>query len=291
MQYLEENKDLKYLSSFRTNAWAKYFFELKNLDDIEKLKEIINFARQNNLKYEFIWAWTNLLFAFEEFEWIIIKNSIRSENLILAWNILEVYSWDIVVLKTRQLIDKSFTKFASFLWLPGTFWWALVGNAWCFWLEIKDIFVSALLLDLESLEIIEIDKEFMNFEYRNSKLKNNKNYFVISMKLDISGQNNLADVEEAIKKRKETQPWWVATCWSFFKNPVWDSAWSLIEAVWLKWHILNWAKISEKHANFFVNFDNANYKDILELRDLAKEKVKKEFEIELEEEVKIIFNS
>jgi len=54
MQYLEQNKDLKNFSSFRTDAISKYFFEIKNIDDIEKLKEIITFARENNLKYEFI---------------------------------------------------------------------------------------------------------------------------------------------------------------------------------------------------------------------------------------------
>jgi UDP-N-acetylenolpyruvoylglucosamine reductase len=85
-------------------------------------------------------------------------------------------------------------------------------------LEIKDIFISASVLDLESLEIIEIDKDFMNFEYRNSRLKNNSRYFVISMKLDISGQNNPGveketpgleedEIKILIKKRKETQPW------------------------------------------------------------------------------------
>ena len=289
MQYLEQNKDLKNFSSFRTDAISKYFFEIKNIDDIEKLKEIITFARENNLKYEFIWAGTNLLFAFYEFDRIIIKNSLKSQDVIIENNELIVFSWDIVISKTRQLLDKNITKFAPLLWLPGTFWWALVGNAWCFGLEIKDIFVSASVLDLYTLHIIEIDKNFMNFEYRNTALKNNSRYFVISMKLDISGQNNLDDIEESIKKRKETQPWWVATCGSFFKNPVWESAWRLIEAVWLKWKILNWAKISEKHANFFINFENANYRDILELRDLAKEKVKKEFWVDLEEEVKIIF--
>lgn len=291
--YLEQNKNLKNLSSFRTDARSKYFFEIKNLEDIDKLKEIIKFARENNIRYEFIRSGTNLLFAFEEFDWIIIKNSLKSsENLVpvpfMGTGTVEVLSWDIVILLTRQLLDKEITRFLPFLGLPGTFWGALVGNAGCFGLEIKDVFISASVLDLETLGIIEVDKDFMNFEYRNSVLKNNPRYFVISMKLDISGQNNLSDIEEAIKKRKETQPWWVATCWSFFKNPATDSAGRLIEAVWLKWKILNWAKISEKHANFFINFDNASYKDILELRDLAKEKVNREFGIELEEEVKII---
>lgn len=290
MQYLEQNKDLKNFSSFRTEAISKYFFEIKSIDDLEKLKKIINFARENNIKYEFIWAWTNILFAFDKFDWIIIKNSLKSQELLIENSELILFSWDIVILKTRQLLDKNFTKFAPFLGLPGTFGWALIWNAWCFGLEIKDIFISASLLDLETLNIIEVGKDFMDFEYRNTSLKNNSKYFVISMKLDISWRNNLVDIEESIKKRKETQPWGLATCWSFFKNPVWESAGRLIEEVWLKWKILNWAKISEKHANFFINFENANYKDILELRDLAKEKIKKEVNIDLEEEVKIIYN-
>lgn len=176
MNYLETNKYLTNLSSFRTRSFSKYFFEIKNLEDIDKLKEIISFARQNNLRYEFIGAWTNILFAFDEFDGIIIKNSLKSsENLVLVpfmgTGTVEVLSGDIVILLTRQLLDKEITRFAPFLWLPGTFWGALVGNAWCFGLEIKDVFISASVIDLDSLEAIEINKDFMNFEYRNSSLK------------------------------------------------------------------------------------------------------------------------
>jgi len=48
------------------------------------------------------------------------------------------------------------------------------------------------------------------------------------------------------------------------------------------------AQISEKHANFIVNLGSASSKDVLELINLAKEKVKDKFGIELKKEIQVI---
>ncbi len=287
LDFLEQNKDITFFSSFRTKAVSKYFFQINTLEDIEKLKEILLYSQKNNVKYEIIWAWTNMLFAFDEYDGIIIRNALKAEELNIFDNKTEVFSGDNVITTTRKLIEKWYTKFAPFLWLPGTFGWAIAWNAWCFWLEIKDILLSAKLLDLETLEIIEVDNNFFEFDYRYSCLKNTSKYFIISAILDINWQSDLENIEETLKVRKQTQPYW-ATCGSYFKNPTWEAAWRLIQEVWLKWHIIGWAKISELHGNFFINFNNWTYKDILQLAELAKQKVKDKFWIELVEEVKII---
>jgi UDP-N-acetylmuramate dehydrogenase len=58
----------------------------------------------------------------------------------------------------------------------------------------------------------------------------------------------------------------------------------------LKWYNHKGAYFSELHANFLMNDWSANYKDLLELIKMAQDKVKKDFNIELINEVKIIVN-
>jgi UDP-N-acetylmuramate dehydrogenase len=77
-------------------------------------------------------------------------------------------------------------------------------------------------------------------------------------------------------------------CGSVFKNPEGHHAGGLIEACGLKGTRHGGAVISTKHANFIMNQDGATFSDILALIELAKERVRVRFGIELEEEVRVI---
>ncbi len=75
---------------------------------------------------------------------------------------------------------------------------------------------------------------------------------------------------------------------SAFKNPPDDYAGRLIEAVGLKGRQKGAMQWSTVHANFLVNLGGGNYQDALYLLDLAKEKVKAQFGIVLQEEIKLL---
>lgn len=77
LSFLQENIDLRNFSSFHTPAVAQYFFDLKNQEDIPRLHEIYMFAREKNLPVVFLGGGTNVLFVFDVFEGIIIRNTIR----------------------------------------------------------------------------------------------------------------------------------------------------------------------------------------------------------------------
>ncbi len=87
------------------------------------------------------------------------------------------------------------------------------------------------------------------------------------------------------KKRRENQPKGYANAGSFFKNPANDSAGRLIEASGLKGTKIGGAMVSEKHANFFVNYADATAADVLSLMRNIQKKVKKDCGIDLEPEV------
>lgn len=77
LAFLEENKDLLKYSSFHTPASARYFFELREHSDIPKLHDIWKFAEDNNLPVVFLGSGTNVVFAFETFEGIIVRNMLK----------------------------------------------------------------------------------------------------------------------------------------------------------------------------------------------------------------------
>jgi len=94
---------------------------------------------------------------------------------------------------------------------------------------------------------------------------------------------------EILRTRKQRQPigWPSAGC--FFKNPAsGDTAGQLIEMAGLKGKSVGGAKISSKHANFFINRHNASAADFLTLMDLAEKAVLEKFDVHLEREVKIV---
>ncbi len=293
MKYLQRNIEVTSLSNFKTKAYSEYYFEINSLEDIEKLKEIQDFALDNKLELLFIWWGTNMLFAFDIYNWIIIKNNLIWWEYNKDTKILKSYSNELIS-DIAESLEKDYSQklWHRFIGLPWSVGGAVYGNAWCFWLETENNFLEANVYNLSTWIIEKLSKTEMLFNYRTSILKQNNNkYFLLNIIFDLSTkiEKYHSDVDN-IDFRENKQPSG-NTCWSFFKNPNREfSAWYLIEQVWLKWYKLGWAFFSELHANFLMNDWTANYKDVIKLLELTKNKVKERFNIELINEVRIIKN-
>ncbi len=292
MDILLKNHDISQLSNFHTPATAQYYFEISSLEDISKLTEIYNFSEKNNLPVLIVWWGTNLLFAFDNYKWIVIQNSLKWWSYHQETSKLEAYSsesiWDIAQILES---DDGQDLWHRFIGLPGSIGWAVFWNAGCFWLETENNFVSAKVWNIETQSIEILSKEDMEFTYRSSILKTSGKYFLISVIFDLSEkiEKYHSDVDN-LDFRENKQPKW-NTCGSFFKNPSKEySAGRLIEEVGLKWFHHWWAFFSELHANFLMFDGKWSYTDLLELIEIAQEKVKKQFDIEITPEVRIIHN-
>lgn len=286
LDFLEQNKDITNLSGYKTKAVAKYFFELKTEDDLEKLWEIVEFANKKKLQILFLWGWTNCLFAFDVFKGIIIKNNLRGFK-IKDW-ILEVNSGESVIYLANKL-EKDYGNLNLKPWssLPGTVGGAVFWNAGCFWLEVKDIFIEAKLYSIEENMIFTVDSGLMQFWYRTSFLKNNKKYFLVSAKFDISKNVDHFFTEDF---RLKNQPKWFS-CGSIFKNPIWDSAGRILDKeCHLNWTKHWWAKISDLHSNIITTDGSATHQDVLFLINLAKKMTFEKIWVRLVEEINIIEN-
>lgn len=292
LDFLKRDVDISELSNFKTKAFSEFYFEINTEDDISRLPIIYDFAKNNNIWFLIIWWWTNLLFAFEKFNWVIIKNNLNWFEYSKNSSLLKSFSNTLVSYIAEQL-ETTLNQdiWHRFIWLPWSIGWAVFWNAWCFWLETENNFLEATVLNLQTWEILTFNKTDSNFSYRNSIFKTENKYFIISIVFDLSKkiEKYHTDVDN-IDFRENKQPKW-NSCWSFFKNPSKEqSAWKLIEEVWMKWYKLQTAYISDLHANFLMSEDNANHEDLLNLIKLVKSKVSDKFNISLENEVRIINN-
>jgi len=96
------------------------------------------------------------------------------------------------------------------------------------------------------------------------------------------------EIKQRLKQKKTTQPLALASAGCVWKNPPEDAAGRLVEKVGLKGKRLGGAEISAKHANFIVNRGGATAADILGLMEMTQERVRAQFGIKLEPEIRII---
>jgi UDP-N-acetylmuramate dehydrogenase len=91
-----------------------------------------------------------------------------------------------------------------------------------------------------------------------------------------------------LERRKTTQPLGLPSCGSVFRNPPGDHAARLIEAAGLKGHRIGGAEVSEKHANFIINREDASATDIEELIEHVRQTVLEQHGVSLKHEVRIV---
>ncbi len=101
-------------------------------------------------------------------------------------------------------------------------------------------------------------------------------------------QANTVDIKQLLAKRAATQPTGAASCGSVFRNPEGDHAARLIEQCGLKGKRIGGAVVSEKHANFIINDQQASAADIEALIHLVQHTVADQTGVQLQTEVRIV---
>lgn len=291
LDFLIPNHNIGQYTGYKTRVTAKYFFEIFSLEDLPKISEIFAFAKEKNLPILFISGGTNMLFARDFFDGIIIKNSLTGWNFDEKTKTLTTFSAE-KISEIAENLEKNFDEniWHRFIGLPWAIAGAVVGNAGCFGLETENNFVSAEVFDVETGEIKIFTKNEMNFNYRHSILKEKPNFFLVSATFDLSEihEKYSSDVDN-IDFRENKQPKG-NSCGSFFKNPSKEfSAGYLIEKVGMKGFRHGGARFSELHANFLLSDgENCKPSNLVELIRMVQKKVKDETGFELVNEVRII---
>lgn len=184
------------------------------------------------------------------------------------------------------MLPNNYAGVGALTGIPGTVGGALFMNAGTVNGTICQMTETVTLLRPSGIETVTMTPEL--YGYRGQRFCGPEDAIVeATLAFTPSANDEAAVYRHYIQRRQDTQPqgW---CCGSVFKNPPNDHAGRLIEACGLKGKRLGGAVISEKHANFIMNEDNATFDDVMGLIRLVKETVRERFGVSLQEEVRVI---
>ena len=175
--------------------------------------------------------------------------------------------------------------------IPGTLGGAVTMNAGAYGGEMKDVLVSACVIDAKG-ELITLSKEALELGYRTSKVQK-EGYIVVSATLKLQ-PGDPAAITAAMKdfsqRRRDKQPLDKPSAGSTFKRPEGHFAGKLIMDAGLRGYAVGGASVSEKHCGFVVSDGTATYADVCTLIKDVQDKVEAAFGVRLEPEVRLLSN-
>jgi len=171
--------------------------------------------------------------------------------------------------------------------IPGTVGGALAMNAGAFGSETWQFVKSVEMIDRQG-NLHQREANSFDVSYRSVALARDEWFSagVFSFSLRLNDEPSV--IKPLLAKRNSSQPIGLPSCGSVFKNPEGDYAARLIEACGLKGFCIGGACVSEKHANFIINDDQASASDIERLIEYIQRVVSDKYHIDLHTEVRII---
>lgn len=251
-------------------------------NSIKNLIKLLKYLKENKIKHKILGNGSNLIFSDSMYEGVLIKLD--------EFNKLEISDTIVTVGAGYNLIKLSMKvarlglaglEFAS--GIPGTVGGAIFMNAGAYKSDMGYI-ISEVKVLTPDFDIITLYNKDLDFHYRTSFLQKHPDYICLEAKM-ILKQGDAKEIMDIIADRKQrrllTQPLEYPSAGSVFRNPENDFAGRLIEELGYKGKNIGGAYVSEKHANFIVNKNNATATDVRNLIKEIKKKIKEKYNIDL----------
>lgn len=284
---IECDVSLDKFTTYRVGGIAAAIVYPKNVDNLKKLLEKI---KSNNIPYKILGFGSNLLFSNKRYDGILIKLDEFDDVEFFSSNKVRVGAGYSLAKLSMQTAKKGLAGLEFAAGIPGTIGGAVFMNAGAYKSDMGYIVQDVTVLTPE-LKIIKLENREMNFHYRTSFLQTHPGYICLEAVLRLD-KGDKAAIEEVIrdrrKRRMESQPLNYPSAGSVFRNPEGMFAGKLIEDLGLKGFQIGGAMVSEKHANFIINYDHASSDDIKNLIDYVREKVREEYKVELKVEQEFV---
>jgi len=284
---IDTNVSLKKCTTYRVGGNAKYIAYPK---DVNSLVKLIKYLKNKNIKYKILGNGSNLLFSEKEYDGVLIKLSEFDYLEFIGKTKLRVGAGYNLIKLSLVTAKKGLTGLEFASGIPGTVGGSVFMNAGAYKSDMGYVVESVKVLTPDE-KIINLENKEMDFHYRTSFLKKHPGYICLEVVIKLRKGKKEA-IEDVIKDRRErrlaSQPLEYPSAGSVFRNPENDFAGRLIEESGLKGEKHGGAMISSKHANFIVNYKNAKADDIRYLIELAHDKVKENYDIDLKIEQEFV---
>ena len=264
-------------NTYHIKSYAKFLVYPNNIDEVVL---IVHYLKEKKQEYVFLGNGSNIILANANYDKVFIKldrlNYINyNSNFVTAGAGTSL----IKLALDCALNNLSGLEFACAI--PGLVGASTAMNAGAYNSSISDILVSAKVLT-DKLEVKEFKNKDLDFVYRDSFLKQHKDFICLesTFKLETKDSEKILELMSSRQERRiDTQPLTYPSAGSVFRNPPDKFAGQLIESIGLKGKNINGAEVSEKHANFIINKHGATGEDVITLINEVKNEVRKKYKI------------
>jgi len=281
------NANMSEYTSFKVGGAADLMIMPSNADEVKKA---ISLCKGNSVPYFVMGKGSNFLVRDAGYRGVVINMS-KSLDKIEQINDTTIKAEAGVSLAKlagfAAELSLSGLEFAS--GIPGSLGGALYMNAGAYDYEMSGVVSGASVIDgLGNGIMMQVDE--MALGYRTS-IFHNKEYIITECTLKLHKGNKdeiKAKMFELNNRRKVSQPLDLPSAGSTFKRPKGYYAAKLIDDSGLKGFSIGGAMVSEKHAGFVVNYNNATASDIIALMRHVQNTVLEKCGVELVAEVEVL---
>jgi len=263
-------------------------FLIRNHESIPGLLQLLD---DHNVPHKFLGGGSNLLVGDGELPWIVLQLARPEPDIVLDGNFARVDAAADLGRMVTYCAKHDLGGMEGLIGVPGTVGGALRMNAGAYGMQIGSYVREVKLYRVAARKIEILKGDQISFEYRHTSFAPDDMMLAVTLELPSkSYQEIIQGIRICNEKRRASQPLGQKSAGCIFKNPPGASAGRMIDELGLKGFGVGDARVSDRHANFFVNAGKASAKDMLSLIADVRDRVEKAYGIKLENEV-VVWNA
>jgi UDP-N-acetylmuramate dehydrogenase len=265
--------------------------DLLRIHKHEAIPDLLNLLDEEAIPHKFLGGGSNLLVVDGELPFVVLQLGQTEPGVVTEGNFALVDAAADLGRTVTFCAKRNLGGMEGLIGVPGTVGGALRMNAGAYGIEIGSYVREVKLYRAAQRKSETLRGDQVSFEYRHTSFAPDD--MILAVKLELPSRP-YAEILQGIRicneKRRASQPLGQKSAGCIFRNPPGASAGRMIDELGLKGHSVGRARVSEKHANFFVNADRASAADMLALIADVRGRVQENFGVTLENEV-VVWNA
>ncbi len=264
--------------------------DLLRIKKHDGIPDLLNLLDSSGIPHRFVGGGSNLLVGDGELPWVMLQLVRPEPDVVIDGNFAQVDAAADLGRTVTFCAKNDLGGMEGLIGVPGTVGGALRMNAGAYGMQIGSYVREVKLYRAADRKLETLQGDQISFEYRHTSFAPDD--MMLAVKLELPSKpfkEILQGIRICNEKRRSSQPLGQKSAGCIFKNPPGASAGRMIDELGLKGLSVGDARVSDRHANFFVNAGKASANDMLTLIADVRQKVHAAFGVELEHEV-VVWN-
>ncbi len=270
-------------TTFRIGGPADCFLQIENEEQLRSVQRYLNLVE---MPYFVLGNGSNLLVSDSGYRGIILQIGQRMSGITVVGDCVIAKAGAALSQVAHTAMENGLSGLEFAAGIPGTVGGAVMMNAGAYGGEMSQVVTLVRVVSRDG-EILELDRDTMEFGYRTSTIRNNS-FIVTEVTFELQkGDRDVikAKMEELAAMRREKQPLEYPSAGSTFKRPEGYFAGKLIADAGMRGFQVGGARVSDKHCGFVVNMGSATAQDVRDVVSEVQKRVKNKFNVDLETEI------